>query len=119
MAPEVYSQKEYLPEKADIWSLGVMLFVMLVGAPPYECPSLTNPAFRFIISGHLRDVLAHWKRLPLISSDALDVMEKIFKPESKRISMQELRQHKYVGLPEMNQKTILMGAKDEEMNNNK
>jgi len=72
--------------------------MMLVGAPPYEFPNPTNPAFRFIISGRLKDVLLHWKRLPLVPADALDVMEKIFKPEDQRISMQELRQHKYVGL---------------------
>jgi len=98
MAPEVYGSKKYSPEKADIWCLGVMLFMMLVGAPPYEFPNPTNPAFRFIISGRLRDVLAHWRRLPLVPSDALDVMEKILKPENERITMQDLRRHKFVGL---------------------
>jgi len=121
MAPEVYAKKEYLPEKADIWCLGVMLFMMLVGAPPYEFASPTNPAFRFIIAGRLRDVLTHWRRLPLVSADALNVMEKIFKPENERITMEELRQHKYVNLPslvddaELQTPAISLDTKDEEM----
>jgi len=100
MGPEVYGKKDYSPQKADIWCLGVMLFMMLAGAPPYEIPNNTNPAFRFIIGGRLREVLTHWRRLPLVSSDALDVMEKIFRPEEDRISMEELRRHRYVGLPD-------------------
>ncbi|ETO10380.1 ser/thr protein kinase [Reticulomyxa filosa] len=95
---KVYARKEYSPEKADIWCLGVMLFMMLVGAPPYQVPDPSNPAFRFLVNGRLRDVLVHWKRLPLIPADALDVMSKIFKPESQRISMKDLRLHKFVGL---------------------
>jgi len=101
MAPEVYGTKEYLPEMADIWSLGVMLFMMLVGAPPYDSPNPTAPAFRFMMSGRLRDILIHWKRLHLVSAEAFDVMEKIFKPEKERITMKELRQHPYVGLPDL------------------
>eukprot|EP01083_Nonionella_stella_P070867 189890_1 len=56
MSPEVYARKEFNPQAADIWSLGVMLFMMLIGAPPYQLPTPTNPAFNFIINGRLRDV---------------------------------------------------------------
>jgi serine/threonine protein kinase len=98
MAPEVYAKKGYLPEKADIWCLGVMLYMMLVGASPYAFPGSLNSAFRLIISGRLRVLLEHWKILPLVPVDALDVMEKIFKPEDERISMHELKQHQYVKL---------------------
>jgi len=126
MAPEVYAKQYYSPEKADIWCLGVMLFMMLVGAPPYEFPSPTNPAYRFIIGGRLRDVLVHWRRLPLVTAEALDVMEKIFKPEKDRISMEELRQHKYVNLPlltrsnaEPEKPAISASAKEKELKDRK
>merc|ERR1719295_1192579 len=93
MAPEVFARKTYDPRAADIWSLGVMLFMMLIGAPPYQIASTSNPAFNFIVSGRLRDVLKHWKRLGCVTKEALDLLNKIFRPEPKRIKMKELLQH--------------------------
>lgn len=34
MAPEVFSRSRY-NEKCDMWSLGVILFCMLTGQPPF------------------------------------------------------------------------------------
>ena len=68
---KVYNHQRYDARAADIWSLGVMLFMMLIGAPPYEFPSPHNMAFHYIMQGRMADVLIHWKRLPLLTSDAL------------------------------------------------
>eukprot|EP00484_Ammonia_sp_Unknown_P029515 CAMPEP_0197037226 /NCGR_PEP_ID=MMETSP1384-20130603/14486_1 /TAXON_ID=29189 /ORGANISM="Ammonia sp." /LENGTH=1380 /DNA_ID=CAMNT_0042467497 /DNA_START=42 /DNA_END=4184 /DNA_ORIENTATION=+ len=97
MAPEVYNKMVYDSRKADVWSLGVMLFMMLVGAPPYKRATQRDAAFNYIINGMLEDVLKHWRRLRLISKDALDCMEKIFKWEKDRITMEQLVAHPFVG----------------------
>ncbi|KAL1484879.1 hypothetical protein MTO96_032313, partial [Rhipicephalus appendiculatus] len=34
--PEVLQGVRYRPKKADVWSLGVILFVMVTGLLPYE-----------------------------------------------------------------------------------
>lgn len=36
MAPEIVQKKEYRGQAADIWALGVMMFVMLLGYFPYK-----------------------------------------------------------------------------------
>lgn len=36
MSPEIVQRKEYRGEGADVWALGVMMYVMLVGYFPYK-----------------------------------------------------------------------------------
>jgi len=96
MAPEVFNRKTYDPRAADIWSIGVMLFMMLIGAPPYQVPKRSNPAFNFIVKGRLGDVLKHWKRLGCITEDALDLLNRIFKFEPERIKMEQLLAHPFL-----------------------
>ena len=36
MAPELLSEKEYYGEKADVWSFGIVIFVMAEGRHPFK-----------------------------------------------------------------------------------
>lgn len=92
-APEVYTMKEYDGRKADAWSLGVILFLLLTGAPPYRVPVNSDPGFRIIISGDMPKMLEAWKR-PL-EPDAQDFLMKVFKFESERISAEDMTCHPY------------------------
>ena len=71
MAPEVHSKQEYDCRLADVWSMGVMLYMMLICAPPYEIPQLTCVAFKYLVNGRLREMLAHWKRLHYVTDDII------------------------------------------------
>lgn len=38
MAPQVFGDQPYEGDKADVWSLGVILYVMVHGRVPWDCP---------------------------------------------------------------------------------
>jgi serine/threonine protein kinase len=52
MAPEVFrTVNPFDGQKADIWSLGVVLFALLTGILPFQLPCTSDPAFCAIIQG--------------------------------------------------------------------
>ncbi|CDK24567.1 unnamed protein product [Kuraishia capsulata CBS 1993] len=46
LAPEVAEGLGYDPEKSDVWSIGIVLFVLLSGQTPWEMAHETDPDFR-------------------------------------------------------------------------
>jgi len=96
MCPEAYARQAYDARKADVYCLGVMLFMMLVGAPPYQAPQRQNAAFKYIMSGRVADVLKHWKRLRLLSEDAVDLLNNMLCYEGDRFSMDDVLKHPFL-----------------------
>lgn len=92
IAPEVLSTKEYDGKIADVWSCGVTLYVMLVGAYPFEDPD--DPRnFRKTI----QRILSVQYSIPdyvRVSIECIHLLSRIFvaNPE-KRITMHEIKRH--------------------------
>ncbi|KAJ7945429.1 Protein kinase superfamily protein [Quillaja saponaria] len=92
IAPEVLSRKEYDGKIADVWSCGVTLYVMLVGAYPFEDPE--DPRnFRKT----LQRILSVHYSIPdyvRVSKDCMHLLSRIFVAEpEKRITIPEIRKH--------------------------
>ena len=49
MAPEVNARKPYLGQNADIFSLGVILFCMYSGHPPFESATESDSHFKYVM----------------------------------------------------------------------
>ncbi|KAK2981439.1 hypothetical protein RJ640_004053, partial [Escallonia rubra] len=92
IAPEVLSRKEYDGKIADVWSCGVTLYVMLVGAYPFEdCDDPRN--FRKTITR----ILSVQYSIPdyvRVSMECKHLLSRIFvsNPE-KRITIPEIQKH--------------------------
>jgi serine/threonine-protein kinase SRK2 len=92
IAPEVLMKKEYDGKTADVWSCGVTLYVMLVGAYPFEDPDEPKD-FRKTI----QRILSVQYSIPdniQISSDSRHLISRIFVADpTTRITMCEIKNH--------------------------
>ena len=55
MAPEIRKGDEYDTRKADIWSFGVVLFIMVAGHPPFMRADSSDPYFSFLLKGKVSE----------------------------------------------------------------
>ncbi|CAN4090041.1 unnamed protein product [Withania somnifera] len=92
IAPEVLSRKEYDGKIADVWSCGVTLYVMLVGAYPFEDPDdLRN--FKKTITRILR-VQYSIPCYVRVSKECNHLLSQIFVADpEKRITIEEIKKH--------------------------
>ncbi|XP_028800920.1 serine/threonine-protein kinase SRK2A-like isoform X2 [Neltuma alba] len=90
IAPEVLSRREYDGKLADVWSCGVTLYVMLVGAYPFEDPE--DPKnFRKTIN-RIMSVQYKIPEYVHISQDCKHLLSRIFVANpAKRINMKEIK----------------------------
>jgi serine/threonine protein kinase len=97
MAPEI---AEITPRKnkldlfaADIYSLGVVLFCMVMGYHPYQCPDISDPDYHLVKLGHVQDIM---EGVPV--SDALvDLISRMmhYNP-NERIKLSEIFNHPWM-----------------------
>lgn len=83
MAPEQMQSARDVDARADIWSLGAILYELLVGAPPYEAESLPQLCNLLITT----DAVPVQIKNPQIPSDLADaIMGCLVRDRDKRIS---------------------------------
>ncbi|KAK6934456.1 Protein kinase domain [Dillenia turbinata] len=91
VAPEVL-QRRYGKE-IDIWSAGVMLYILLSGVPPFWAET-EKGIFNAILKGHLDFESEPW---PSISTSAKDLVRKMLTQDpKKRITSAEVLDHPWI-----------------------
>lgn len=92
IAPEVLTRKEYDGKIADVWSCGVTLYVMLVGAYPFEDPEDPKNLRKTIAR-----IMSAQYSIPdyvRVSADCRHLLSRIFVTNpSKRITIPEIKNH--------------------------
>ncbi|XP_072449398.1 serine/threonine-protein kinase SIK3 homolog isoform X3 [Chiloscyllium punctatum] len=88
-APELFEGKEYDGPKVDIWSLGVVLYVLVCGALPFDGSTLQNLRAR-VLSGKFR--------IPFFMSTECEhlIRHMLVLDPSKRLSVEQICKHKWM-----------------------
>ncbi|RHY07647.1 hypothetical protein DYB37_006506 [Aphanomyces astaci] len=97
MAPEMHSGESYDPVLADVWSIGVMLFIMLTGSPPVDSSEVSDPVMQFVHEKGWRSLVHEWDFDDVVSEDALDLMENILQVDPlKRWTLAQVVAHPFL-----------------------
>lgn len=100
ISPEIMlSEKPFDGFSIDLFAAGVILFIMLVGLPPWEVPNGTDPRFFTICQqqepGRLLKMVTKWRRD--ISPEAADLLERMLQEDPRqRLSLCEVLDHPWV-----------------------
>jgi len=92
VAPEIILQKEY-DCRCDLWSLGVILFIMLAGYQPFDADSLSD-LYKLILSAKYNFNPKRWEN---ISNDAKDLVRGLLTVDpQKRYSTKDIKTHPWI-----------------------
>lgn len=96
ISPEILRSDEPFDGFAiDLWATGVILFIMLVGLPPWEFAREEDPRYRMVIKGGLTRMLASWQRS--VSPAAADLLQRMLMENPRdRLSLCEIKDHPWV-----------------------
>ncbi|KAK9691718.1 hypothetical protein RND81_09G214300 [Saponaria officinalis] len=101
VAPEVLAGREY-NEKVDVWSAGVILYIMLGGVPPFIGDTVED-TFEAVLRANLRFPPRVFRN---VSPSAKDLIRKMLcKDVSRRFSAEQVLRHPWVtsgGITDMN-----------------
>lgn len=95
MAPEVVAPGvAYDPKAADVWSLGILMFVLVTGSPLVALASVDNPAFLSYRKFGVRQVLDTWGATPRMLDSAVDLLVGMLEVDpSKRLTIEQVLAH--------------------------
>jgi len=97
-SPECLKNEYYDGRANDIWCVGVMLWMSLIGAPPWDSAAISDARYCFIMGGTsgVMGLVTRWGRRWMCPDSAADLLSKIFRPQKDRIRMEQALTHPFL-----------------------
>lgn len=96
MAPEILRGHEYDGRQADVFNLGVILFSMLIGNPPFERASRSDIRYAMIADARLSALLNVLNLGHLVSDGAIDLLCGLICEAEHRMTLEEISAHPWM-----------------------
>lgn len=114
LAPEVLSSKSGHGYEVDVWSLGVVLYALVVGKPPFETPEVKMTYEK------IKKVIYSFPEQISLSENVKNLITKIFVADpSKRPTLDQILEHPFlnngVGIPKTMHISTLAMAPNKKM----
>ncbi|GCE97372.1 Chk1 protein kinase [Zygosaccharomyces mellis] len=91
MAPEILHYDEYYADVTDIWSIGVLLFVILTGELPWDLPVFEDENFQCFMENNGKLNVGPWAKIDFTH---LNLLRKLLQPDPlKRVSLRNVQLH--------------------------
>lgn len=93
MAPDILDPNGYRSDTADIWSCGVLLFVLLTGTTPWEEPTMNDEWYSVFMYSDGQILDGSWSKVDLM---VLNLLRGILKPQTdQRFTIERIKHHKW------------------------
>ncbi|CAD8176830.1 unnamed protein product [Paramecium pentaurelia] len=105
MAPEITKNHEYNGNKADIFSAGVILFILYTGSPPFESTFANDSLFQYFENNRQNEFWIKQKRIyqkipDLITDDFISLINGMLAPNpNQRFTLDQCMQHPWTNGP--------------------
>lgn len=98
LAPEIIERDEAFDGfAADLFSAGVILFVLLVGLAPFKWPNSSDVRYAQIKRGKLKELMAAHLPENAVSDEACDLLQNmLWRDPRRRLTLAQILQHPWV-----------------------
>lgn len=96
MAPEIKEGKTYSGEKVDLFSAGVILFILIRGIFPFKEARKEEFFYNMLLNGQYQQ---YWEKVQgtYLSADCRDLLQKLFSYDpQQRPTLEEVLQHPWM-----------------------
>ncbi|CAG9313401.1 unnamed protein product [Blepharisma stoltei] len=98
-SPEIVKRKPYMKNKADLFAIGVMFFILLLQKPPFMRADLIDPYFKMMKAKNNE----YWIRMKpknlAVSSEYQKIINSMLgELENERLSIEEIKKHAWYNL---------------------
>jgi serine/threonine protein kinase len=97
MSPEIEEKREHSGEAADIFAAGVVLFIMVVQAPPFEKAAVSDQWYNMLKSNQHERFWKIFDKTGRYSEEFKHLIITMFQYEpTQRLSMEQLKAHPWM-----------------------